>query len=136
MKQLDEVIIETDVPNLSVLPAGPTPPNPADIMHSEAFARLIDELKSRFDRLIIDSPPVCLVTDAVVAAKRVDATILVVRAGQTRKDAARRAVRSLRDVGVTVPGFVLNGLVADGKSYQYSYYRPYAQSESTEESPS
>jgi capsular exopolysaccharide synthesis family protein len=131
-KELDAAIIDTPVANLSVLPAGPTPPNPADIMHSEAFARLIEELKTRFDRLVIDSPPVCLVTDAVVAAKRVDATLLVVRAGQTRKDAARRAVRSLRDVGVNVPGFVLNGLMPDAKSYQYSYYHPHAESESAE----
>jgi len=122
--KLDEAIIETSVPNLSVLPAGPTPPNPADIMLSESFAHLLEALKGRFDRLVIDSPPVCLVTDAVVTSTRVDAVVFVVRAGKTRKDGAKRALRALRDVGATLPGFVLNGASSNGESYKYSYYHP------------
>jgi polysaccharide biosynthesis transport protein len=127
--KLDETIIDTTVPNLWVLPAGPTPPNPADIMLSEAFGRLLDSLKGRFDRLVIDSPPVCLVTDAVVASTRVDAVVFVVRAGKTRKEGAKRALRALRDVGATLPGFVLNGSVSRGENYEYSYYRPHPHSE-------
>jgi polysaccharide biosynthesis transport protein len=130
--RLDEALVKTEVPNLYMLPAGPLPPNPADLMHSEAFARLLETLQGRFDRLVIDSPPVCLVTDAVVVSTRVDATLLVVRARKTRREAARRALRSLRDVGAALPGFVLNGVVPSGAQYQYSYYRAYSQGEEKE----
>src|SRR5262249_12330034 len=76
----------TDIPTLSVLPAGPTPPNPADLMHSEAFGRLLRSLEERYDTVVIDTPPSCLVTDAVVASTRVEACILVVRSRLTRRD--------------------------------------------------
>jgi succinoglycan biosynthesis transport protein ExoP len=127
-ERLDDAIMKTVVPDLWVLPAGPTPPNPADLMHSEAFGRLLETLKSRFDRIVIDSPPACLVTDSVVLSSRVDATLLVVRTRKTRRDAAQRALRALTDVGGNMPGFVLNAVVPSGESYAYSYYRSYSQS--------
>lgn len=123
--RLDDALRESTVPNLSVLCAGPMPPNPADLMHSDAFRRLLDSVKARFDRVVIDSPPVCLVTDSVVLSTQVDATLLVVRARKTRRDAARRALRALDDVGAKVPGFILNAGMPWGDSYNYSYYRPY-----------
>jgi capsular exopolysaccharide synthesis family protein len=126
-ERLEENIFETGIPNLWVLPAGPTPPNPADIMHSDAFGRLLERLKNTYDRVVLDSPPVCLVTDAVVASTRVDASILVLRTQKTRRDSARRALRALRDVGATLPGFVLNAVVPSGERYQYSYYGEYSQ---------
>jgi capsular exopolysaccharide synthesis family protein len=125
--RLDEAVKESIVPNLWVLPAGPMPPNPADLVHSEAFGRLLETLKQRFDRIVVDSPPVCIVTDAVVLSTRLDATVLVLRARRTRRDAARRALRALRDVGGNVAGFVLNA-VTRSEQYQYSYYRPYGSS--------
>jgi polysaccharide biosynthesis transport protein len=124
--RLDEAISQTVVPGLSILPAGPTPPNPADLMHSEALGRLLESLRERFDRIVIDSPPACLVTDSVVLSSRVDATILVVRARATKREAAQRALRALSDVGGNLPGFVLNAVVPSGESYAYSYYRSYA----------
>jgi capsular exopolysaccharide synthesis family protein len=125
--RLDEALYRSEATNLWVLPAGPTPPNPADLMHSEAFGRLIDELQSRFDRVVIDSPPACIVTDSVVISTRVDATLLVVRAGSTRRDAARRALRALSDVGGTLPGFIMNAVVASGDGYRGTYYGTYGQ---------
>jgi capsular exopolysaccharide synthesis family protein len=122
---LDDALARTEVPNLSVLPAGPLPPNPADLMHSEAFARLLAELRGRFDRVVIDSPPVNLVTDPVILSTRVDATLLVLRIKRTKRDAALRALRALRDVGATCPGFVLNA-AAGGEQYDYrGYYATY-----------
>jgi polysaccharide biosynthesis transport protein len=126
--RLDEAIIQTEVPELSVLPAGPTPPNPADLMHSAALGRLLETLRERFDRIVIDSPPACLVTDSVVLSSRVDATVLVVRARKTKREAAQRALRTLLDVGGNLPGFVLNAVVPSGESYAYSYYRSYSRS--------
>jgi capsular exopolysaccharide synthesis family protein len=121
--RIDEAIQETLVPGLSVIPAGPTPPNPADLMHSEALGRLLTLLDQRFDKVIFDSPPVCVVTDAAILSTRVQATVLVVRALRTRRDAARRALRALHDVGANCVGFVMNALASPSESYQYSYYR-------------
>ena len=127
--RLDEAVKESVVPNLWVLPAGPMPPNPADLVHSDAFGRLLETLKARFDLIVVDSPPVCIVTDAVVLSTRLDATVLVLRARRTRRDAARRALRALTDVGGNVAGFVLNAVTRSSGQYQYSYYRPYGASE-------
>lgn len=126
---LMSLTLTTEVPKLSVLKAGPTPPNPADLMHSDAFGKLLLELRTQFDRVVIDSPPIGLVTDGVILATRVDATVLVVRALSTRRDAAVRAVRSLRDVGATCAGFVLNAVASQERYYYSGYYAPYGATE-------
>jgi capsular exopolysaccharide synthesis family protein len=124
---LTATVRPTSVPSLSVLTTGPIPPNPAEILHSDAFERLLANLQERFDAVIIDSPPIAPVTDAAVLSKRVDGTILVVRAFGTRKDVARRAVRALRDVGSNIVGTILNAVNFEergyGGYYQYYYYR-------------
>jgi len=127
----EEMLVSTQVPNLCVLPAGPTPPNPADLMHSEAFGRLLELLKGRFDRVVIDSPPVCVVTDAVILSTRVDSTMLVVRARKTRREAARRAVRAIRDVAGSLTGFVMNAMAPSGDTY--AYYNAYTYGSRTPE---
>jgi len=123
--QLPSLVLDTQIPNLRILRAGPTPPNPADLMHSEAFGRVLQELRAQFDRVVIDSPPIGLVTDGVILSTRVDATVLVVRALATRRDAAKRAMRSLRDVGATCAGFVLNAVPSSERNYYSSYYATY-----------
>jgi len=123
---VDDIIRPTQVPNLSVITTGPIPPNPAEILHSEAFNNLLKSLSQRFDHIVIDSPPVAPVTDAAILSTRVDATILVVRAFKTSKELARRAVRSLRDVGNHNVGTVLNAVDFERREYgyyQYYYYR-------------
>ena len=125
-EQLGSLISETPIPNLRILRAGPTPPNPADLMHSDAFGRVLQELRARFDRVVIDSPPIGLVTDGVILSTRVDATVLVVRALATRRDAAKRAMRSLRDVGANCAGFVLNAVSSNERYYYTGYYAPYS----------
>jgi len=124
--QIRSLVRETEIPNLRILRAGPTPPNPADLMHSEAFGRLLEELRAELDRVVIDSPPIGFVTDGVILSTRVDATVLVVRALATRRDAAKRAMRSLRDVGATCAGFVLNAVTSSDRNYYAGYYAPYA----------
>ncbi len=123
--QIPSLVVDTQIPNLKILRAGPTPPNPADLMHSEAFGRVLAELRAEFDRVVIDSPPIGFVTDGVILSTRVDATVLVVRALATRRDAAKRAMRSLRGVGATCAGFVLNAVTSGDGHYYAGYYAPY-----------
>ncbi|HEX4336079.1 MAG TPA: polysaccharide biosynthesis tyrosine autokinase [Polyangiaceae bacterium] len=117
--------VETSVPNLSVIATGPLPPNPAEVLHSEAFARILDNLKQQFDCVVIDSPPIVPVTDAAILSRSVDGTVLVVRAFQTTKDVARRAARALRNVGGHMIGTVLNAVDLDRAAYGYKYYYYY-----------
>jgi capsular exopolysaccharide synthesis family protein len=125
MRDVDQVAFPTEVPNLSVVTTGPLPPNPAEILHSEAFGKLLASLKERFDCVILDSPPVVPVTDAAVLSTLVDGTVLVVRAFHTTKDLARRARRALSDVGGRLVGTVLNAVDLDRHEYGYRYYYYY-----------
>lgn len=116
----DDVIKTTDIPNLFVLPCGPLPPNPAELLMTKRFATVLDELAKRFDRIILDSPPVQAVTDAVVLSKLVDGVILVVRADKTLRDDAKRSSKQIKDVGGRVFGVIVNEINAGDRSY-YSY---------------
>lgn len=122
---LPDIVRPSKVPNLSVVTTGPIPPNPAEILHSDAFHRLLSGLASQFDHVVVDSPPVAPVTDAAILSTRVDATILVLRAFKTSKDLARRAVRSLRDVGNHRVGTVLNAVDFERRDYGYYQYYYY-----------
>ncbi len=123
---LDLEKLATQVPNLSLLPAGPLAATPAEVLQSTSFAHLLQVLANRYDSIVVDSPPVAVVTDAMILCTRVDATVFVARAGRTSRDLARRSVRSLTDVGGKVAGCVLNDLDLErqgyGGYYQYGYY--------------
>ena len=106
---------------LDLLPAGSTPPNPSELLGSERMGSLISELRQQYDYIIIDTPPVLPVTDAVVVASGADATILVVRSGDTEERTAQRALEQLERVGARIAGAVLNGITSKRESY-YSYY--------------
>ena len=126
---LDEVDLTTMIPNLSVLPAGPIPPNPAELLHSAAFARLLEDLQGRYDRILVDSPPIGPVTDATILSTKVDATILVVRAFKTKKELARRANKALQDVSARTVGCVLNAVDLNRPEYRQNYYYYYYREE-------
>lgn len=116
----------TGIDNMWLLPCGPIPPNPAELLHTAAFHRLLGEMAGSFDRVIIDSPPVGVVADAVVMATQVDGTLVVLKAGKTDRDVARHAVKQLADVKAPVFGAVLNDLDLDDQKYgQYAYYYRY-----------
>jgi succinoglycan biosynthesis transport protein ExoP len=119
------IIHDTVVPNMKVICTGPIPPNPSELLHSDAFARLLADLKTRFDRIIIDSPPIVPVTDAAILATQVDGTILIVRAFKTSKDLVRRAKRTLNDVGARIVGSVLNAVELTRPEYGYYRYQYY-----------
>jgi succinoglycan biosynthesis transport protein ExoP len=134
--KLDDAIKSTEVPNLSVMTCGPVPPNPAELLHTEAFASLLHRLGERHDVLIIDSPPVGAVSDAVVLATQVDGTVFVLKAGNTSRDHARRSLRALVDVKARIFGAVLNDLDLEDRRYGgYYYYERYGYYGERKESP-
>lgn len=123
-------IKSTEVVGLDILPCGRKPPHPAELLHSARFKQILDELTERYDRVLLDSPPVGAVTDAAILAQVVDGSILVVQANQTSKEAARRAYRRLEDVEAKVVGVVLNDFDIEsspekGQGY-YCYYHRHA----------
>ncbi|MFT3913266.1 MAG: polysaccharide biosynthesis tyrosine autokinase [Anaeromyxobacteraceae bacterium] len=123
---LSELVRSTPIPNLKVLTSGPVPPNPSELLHAKAFKRIIDEMADGFDRVIIDSPPVGVVADALVLGTYAHGTVFVLRAGATSIDMARHAVRQLRDVNAHLVGAILNDLnLADHRYDSYAYYYKY-----------
>jgi polysaccharide biosynthesis transport protein len=107
--------------NLFILPAGTPPPNPAELLASSNLRELIDGLRDHYDHIIIDTPPTLSVTDAVVLSPRADATILVIRSGQTTKQALRRSRDILMQVNAHVAGVLLNAVDLTSPDYYYYY---------------
>lgn len=122
-RDYDDVIRTTEIPNLDVLPCGPLPPNPAELLMTNRFEVVLAELAKRYDRIILDSPPLQIVTDAVVLSKQTDGVILVAHAGKTLRDDLKRSERHLRAVGGNIFGVILNAVEPDQRNgYYYSYY--------------
>jgi succinoglycan biosynthesis transport protein ExoP len=124
------VIRETAIPNLSLLPCGASPPNPAELLHSDRFKRIVSELAARFDRVIFDSPPVGAVTDPAILARLTDGTVFVAKAGRTSRDSLIRARRQIASDGrVNLLGCILNDLDMSKQGYgsYYYYYSRYGQ---------
>jgi polysaccharide biosynthesis transport protein len=121
---LDDLIVKLPVPNLSVLTCGPVPPNPAELISSDRMKELLRTLSQQFDHILIDSPPMVSVTDPVILSTMVDGLILVVQAGRSTRELARRARRELARVGARVFGVVLNNVNVRREGYDdYDYYR-------------
>jgi capsular exopolysaccharide synthesis family protein len=120
----DAVKIHESLPNLSLLPAGTTPPSPAELLDSKRFEAVLDAAKEQYDLVLIDSPPVLMVTDPVILSTKADATVVVLRSQKTTRMVLKRAVEALSRSHGRKLGFVINGL--DTKSaehyYAYGYY--------------
>ena len=125
----------TGVPGLSVLLSGPTSPSPAESLQSKSFQNLLSEIANSYDRVVLDSPPVGPVTDAVILSTRVDASILVVRSLVTSRDVVRHACKALQDVRANLAGAVLNAADPNRQGYSY-YHRYYGRSEGDTDSSS
>lgn len=106
-------LIATEVANLAVLPTGPLPPVPADVLSSQRMGEVIGVLKARAGYVLFDSPPVLTATDAALLGAKLDAVLLTVRAGETRRDQAARARQTLERVHVRVLGAVLTNASRD-----------------------
>ena len=124
---LEEIIFETDIDNLYVMPCGTLPPNPSELLGSKAMKHCITELKEQFDIILFDSPPIMAVTDAAVLSSDVDGVILVVKAGQTDRNAMLRSYEILSNIPNQILGALLNVVNVEGVygSYYYYYYHYY-----------
>jgi exopolysaccharide transport family protein len=125
VNQLKDTIQPTGVENLDIIPCGPTPPNPSELLGSDQMRLLLDRLRKRYTRIIIDSSPVTAVTDSVILAKEADAVVLIVRAGETPRPSVKAALDQLAAVEANIIGAVLNSVQAERDGYhhyQYYYY--------------
>jgi capsular exopolysaccharide synthesis family protein len=120
-----EAIRSSDMEGLDLIHAGPPTPNPAELLASRRMNELIKRLAGRYDRIIIDSPPVLLVSDVKVLARPVDATLLVFNAATTKRGAAQRTILELQDVGAHVIGCVLFAAEAMKGGYFRQQHRAY-----------
>ncbi|MBZ5642565.1 MAG: polysaccharide biosynthesis tyrosine autokinase [Acidobacteriia bacterium] len=115
------------ITNLAAIPTGPIPPNPADLLSSRRLTELIGELRLRYKFIVIDSPPIMAATDAVILSVLVDGVLMVVRSGETPKEAFVRTRDLLAGVKCHMLGVVLNAVDASSPDYYYSYrYYPYS----------
>ena len=120
---LKEAILPAVVEGMDVLLAGDIPPNPSELLGSARMERLISDLRKVYDYIILDSPPVNMVTDAVVLAPRSDGVLFLVRANHSERGAVMHAVDQLDYANAKILGFVLNGVDMESGPYGYGKYR-------------
>jgi exopolysaccharide transport family protein len=119
---LKQAVVRSSIlPSLYVLPAGTPPPNPAELLASSNMKDVLAELREEYDHIVVDTPPTLSVTDAVVMSTRADAVVLVIRCGQTTKQALRRSRDLLMQVNARVCGVLLNAVDLDSPDYYYYY---------------
>lgn len=107
--------------NLSIITAGKIPPNPAEMLASKAMTLFLKEMKEHFDYIVLDTPPVQAVADAQILSTKVDGTLVVVRAGVTKKDDVHNSVASLKKVNANIIGTVLHAVDNSRNKYYYYY---------------
>ena len=120
-----DAIVPSSVENLDILPVGPIPPNPSEIVGSKKMGLLLNDLKKKYDRVLIDSPPISAVTDAVILTQMADSLLLVVRAGETPRQVIQHALAQVRSVNANILGAVLNAVSVGRDSYYYYQYYYY-----------
>jgi polysaccharide biosynthesis transport protein len=135
VSSLDLVTVQHPaIPNLSAIPTGPLPPNPADLLSSHKLADAIAELRTKFKFIVIDSPPIMAATDAVILSVQADGVLLIVRSGETPKEAFTRTRDLLVSVKCHLLGVVLNAVDSHAPDYYYSYrYYPYSYGDGRQE---
>jgi capsular exopolysaccharide synthesis family protein len=123
---IDEVIqTDTGIENLHVIAAGPVPPNPSELLSSVKLRILLAQLQDQYDHVVIDSPPVIHVTDALIISPQVDGVVLVVKSNHTPREAVARSKQALTDVNAKIFGVVLNHVDPAREGYYYNYKYAY-----------
>lgn len=119
--ELQDIIQFTGTDNLSIIQAGPTPPNPSELLSSEQMAALLKTAREQYDIIIIDTPPIMSVTDAQIVAAQSDGVVLVIHSGKVKKEIALKSKAALGHVNAKLLGVVLNKINRN-QSDSYSYY--------------
>ena len=119
-KTMEQVMVNYNK-NLTIVPAGRVSPNPSEMLGSRAMGTFLEEMKNHFDYIVMDTPPLGAVTDAQVLSTKVDGTILVVKAGATKKDVVINSVNLIKKVNGNLNGTVLNGVEQSKNKYYYYY---------------
>jgi capsular exopolysaccharide synthesis family protein len=120
--EIDGLIKKLQIPNLSLLPCGPIPPNPAELISSARMKELLKTVTARYDHILIDSPPLINVTDPVILSSMVDGVIMVVHGGKSPRSVVQRARQELLGVGAKIFGVVLNNIDMSREGYDEYYY--------------
>jgi receptor protein-tyrosine kinase len=118
---IDDLVQSSGIAGLNLLCAGPETHNPAELLMSARFGEIIAEARRTYDMVIVDSPPILMVTDSAIAATQVDGIVLVARVGQTRRQNAQRAVETLKELGTPILGAVINAIDFETGQYGYGY---------------
>ncbi|MFQ5962694.1 MAG: GumC family protein [Candidatus Scalinduaceae bacterium] len=121
---LDKIITASGIENLDIIPSGPIPPNPSELLSSKGLSELIDNIKANYDFILFDSPPIIAVTDAVILSSKVHGVFLVVKQGKTSKHICLRAKILLEKANANLLGSVLNNVKVESR-YGYEYYYQY-----------
>jgi capsular exopolysaccharide synthesis family protein len=121
----EKAIFTTKVPNLDIIPSGPLPPNSSEILGSKKMRSFLESVRKKYNRIIIDTPPISILTDAVVLSNAADGMLLVIRAGETPRQMILGSVDKLRTVNAHILGAILNGIDAGREGYYYYKYGKY-----------
>lgn len=119
---VDGLLQETTIPGLQILTSGPLPPNPAELLASRRMREFTLKLTEAADIVIFDTPPITALADAAIIGSQVDGVLMVVSAGETRREIARRALAALQRVNARVVGALINRMPVQGAGYYYYYY--------------
>lgn len=122
IKKYNKYIVKTELQNLDVLPAGIVPPNPSELLGSEKNTQLLELLKTKYDLIILDCPPVNAVTDALVLTKYVDEIVLVCAQKITPSELLEQSKKTLENTGAKIAGVIVNKIENKKESYYYSKY--------------
>jgi len=126
-EEVGQLMRPTRIPNLFALTAGPIPPNPPALLARKELGQLLDELRKHFDWILLDSPPLASVTDALLLARHADLTIMVLQHNKVDKRLVKRSIAALRRVTPSLLGGVLNAVDVKAKAYHYYYYQYHPQ---------
>lgn len=120
--QLDDAIHPTAIENLCVMPTGVVPPNPADLLMHEKFDAILATLSKRFDLILIDTPPVLAVTDAVLVGRRAGVSFMLLRSGKHPMREIQQAIKHVEHAGIDLAGFIFNDIHPKRSAYGYGNY--------------
>ena len=123
IEDIEDYILKTDTPNVDVITSGTVPPNPLELLSSKKMENLLNHLKTKYDLLVIDSPPVGVVADSLVLAKHVDRIIIVAAVNQATLKAIKNTKKQIENAGGNIAGVVVNKKPMTDKQYYNKYYK-------------